>query len=272
MADKKKPSKTKKPKLTVEILSPSNVEKLTAEAKQIDGEIKVGLSAFQKNLSAIVKLVARIKNRDLWKYLVDPETGHEFKRFHAYYKSRFGPLARGKLQEFIAMATLTEGPDALEDHVVDAIGQKRSYELAKVPPHKRKRLVKSALESDADQFATDVCNVLNEDLPPEQHREPTKLFARNYPLSVIKRFTELEARAMGMEFIRDSDFSISQQAKFLVAMCAFFEAGHVEELEEADKYLARKAKEEQKLAARKSISLQVLEKQLADAARLERDS
>jgi hypothetical protein len=139
------------------------------------------------------------------------------------------------------VASLSEGEYALSEETVTKIGHKRAAELAGVPPEERINLVTSALESTPEQWKTDLQEANNKYLPPEEQKEATVLFARNYPVSLVARFKDLEDRALYMEQFHDVDKSISAEAKFLYAMVIFFEAGNVEELAQADK--RRKAAE-----------------------------
>jgi len=235
--------------LKAEIVPVAETKKLIAEAKQTDAELKEAVANIKKNISALSKLVCRMKDKNLWKYLTDPLTKKDFKTWEAYAKSNMGSISHTKLAELALIGSLTEGPDALPEATVDAMGHKRAVALAKVPAGLRVHLVKSALESDPEQFATDIQEAINKTKPLEEQKEATILFARNYPVSLVARFKELEARALYMEQFHDADKSISAEAKFLYALVIFFEAGNAEELLVADKRRKTAEKQQQKILA-----------------------
>jgi hypothetical protein len=188
-----------------------------------------------------------MKDKSLWRVLLDPATGSEFRTWEAYAKANMGSISHTKLFELALIGSLTEGEYALTEATVNAIGHKRAAELAKVPPEERINLVTTALESSPEEWAEAIQNAKNKGKPPEEQKEATVLFARNYPVSLVARFKDLEARALYMEQFHDADKSISAEAKFLYALVIFFEAGNAEELQQADK--RRKAAEKKKLSA-----------------------
>ena len=225
----------------------ADVDTLTMEARLLDIQLKEAVANIKQNISVLGKLVCRMKDQNLWKYLIDSSTQKSFSNWESYARVALGGISHTKLSELALIGSLTEGPDALPEETVDAIGHKRAVALAKVPASERKRLVKSALESDPEQFATDIQDAINKGKPLAEQKEPTILFARNYPVSLVVRFKELEARALYMEQFHDADKSISAEAKFLYALIIFFESGMAEELHAADK--RRKAAEKKQLHA-----------------------
>jgi len=221
--------------LKAELVLPSDQILLVAEAKILDAEIKEPISSFRKNISALSKLVCKMKDKSLWKVLTDPETGKEFRTWESYAKANMGSISHTKLFNLALIGSLTEGEHAISEATVNAIGHTRAAELAGVPPEERINLVTSALESTPEQWKTDLQEAKNKHLPPEEQKEATVLFARNYPVSLVARFKDLEARALYMEQFHDVDKSISAEAKFLYALVIFFEAGNAEELQQADR-------------------------------------
>jgi hypothetical protein len=209
-------------------------------------EIREAVALLKKSLSGLSQLVFKMRDKGLWKMLVNPCTGENFKSWEAYAKAS-SPFGHTKLFELAGIGSLAHGPFALPQETIDAMGYNRAKEIAKLPPEERKQLAESAVKSDPIQFSVDLCNAKNKHLPPEEQKEATVLFARNYPVSLVARFKDLEARALYMEQFHDADKSISAEAKFLYALVIFFEAGNAEELQQADK--RRKAAEKKKLSA-----------------------
>lgn len=221
-----------------EIVKPSR--KVVSEARTTDADLQITVAGLTSNIVDLGKLITKMKDKLLWRWVVNPETTHEFKSWEEYAKCRLGKISHTKLAELALVGSLTEGEHALSPEMVNAIGHKRCVLLAKVPAAERASLVKVALNGTPEEYATVVQEAINKTVPEDRKKEPTILFARNYPVSVIKRFKDLEKRSFGLPIIRDNDFSISQEAKFLMALIAFFEAGNVEELREADRWLAKK--------------------------------
>jgi hypothetical protein len=229
--------------LKAELVLPSDQILLVAEAKLLDAEIKDLISSFRKNISALSKCVCRMKDKNLWKVLIDPETDREFRTWESYAKANMGSISHTKLFNLALIGSLAEGEYAISESTINAIGHTRAAELASVLPEERINLVTSALESTPEQWKTDLQEAKNKYLPPEEQKEATVLFARNYPVSLVARFKDLESRALYMEQFHDADKSISAEAKFLYALVIFFEAGNAEELQAADR--RKKAAEKQ---------------------------
>ncbi len=226
---------------------PSDQVLLVAEAKLLDAEIKDLIESFKKNISALSKCVCRMKDKSLWRVLDDPATGREFRTWEAYAKANMGSISHTKLFNLALIGSLSEGEYALSESTINAIGHTRAAELASVLPEERTNLVTSALESTPEQWKTDLQEAKNKHLSPEEQKEATVLFARNYPVSLVARFKDLEGRALYMEQFHDADKSISAEAKFLYALVIFFEAGNAEELQVADR--RREIAEKKKLRA-----------------------
>jgi hypothetical protein len=188
-----------------------------------------------------------MKDKSLWRVLTDPVTGKEFRTWEAYAKANMGSISHTKLFNLALIGSLAEGEYAIPENMIDAIGHTRAAELASVPPKERINLVKSALDSSPEQWKTDLQEAKNKHLPPEEQKEATVLFARNYPVSLVVRFKDLESRALYMEQFHDADKSISAEAKFLYALVIFFEAGNAEELQAADRRKKTAEKQASKL-------------------------
>jgi hypothetical protein len=223
-----------------------------SEASEIDAELVMTIGGITRSVSALGKLIVRMKDKRLWKFLRDPDNNQPFKSWEQYAKLRLGSISHTRLAELSLVASLSEGPFALSEATVNAIGHKRAAELAKVPAEERINLVTSALESTPEQFAVDLQEAKNKGKPIEEQKEAVVLFARNYPVSLVTRFKDLEQRALYMEQFHDADKSISAEAKFLYALVIFFEAGNAEELQAADK--RRKAAEKQAIKLREKTT------------------
>jgi hypothetical protein len=225
---------TKANQVKGEVVIPTEIKKRAIEAQQLDREIRSQWKSAEQSITKVAKLLNKMRESQFWQHL----SGRHYRSFHEYVESVTGAeLSRSRMFELLAAHGLTEGENPVPAKDVDKLGIKKAAQLARLEPNQRTaEIVRKAVNSSLREVTRAVEEKINETLLPEEQCEPTILFARNYPATVVARFEDLEERAIWMEGIRDGDTALSLRAKFMVALVANFEANFAEELKEADKY------------------------------------
>lgn len=225
---------TKENQVTGEVVVPAEVKKQAIEAQKLDREIRLQWKSAKQSITKLAQLLNRMRESRAWQHL----NAQHYRTFHEYVESVTGAeLSRSRMFELLAAHGLTEGENPVSTRDVDKLGIKKSVQIARLEPRQRTpELIRKAVNCSLREVTRAVEEKLNAELPLEEQREPTILFARNYPATVVARFEDLEERAIWMEGIRDGDTALSLRAKFMVALVANFEANFAEELREADRY------------------------------------
>jgi hypothetical protein len=220
-------------------IRPVDNKTLAARAHQVDTEIRNTVDGVKKSITGLGRLLTEMKERQLWHFILDPRTKKGFRTLHDYASYRLGPLGQSKIYDLISVFGLTVGPNPISAEDVDRMGYKKALEFHRLPSKKRtKALIESVIDKPLTQVRQIVQEEINRDLPPEERKEPTIPFVRQYPRALVEKFEALEARALNLEGIRDGDMSISRRTKFMYALLINFEQVYFEELLDADDYAA----------------------------------
>ncbi len=216
-------------------------KKLQARAEQLDREIRSEWQATKHSLSNMGKMFNQMEHGNLWQHLK-----RSYRTFWHYVVDVTGEeMARGKLFQVMRVHGLTEGENAIPAEEVDKMGVTRAYELTKLEPkHRTPDVVKRVAAASIPKAKEIVQERINAELPEKDRKEPLILFSRNLPMSVVTELEELELDAMGMEGIRDGDFTTSQRVKAWTWFILMLRQQFAEELAEGHKYrLAMEHKE-----------------------------
>ena len=192
--------------------------KLALSAKALDGQIREAAKEAMNAFGNLCKLLGKMRTDGLWLHLVDGKGHPLWDRFEDYAQSILGPMARGKFYEMLAASSLTQGPNALPEAVVNEMGPKKAYQISRLEPEHRtvdSPIVQTARNrnSTVAEVTRKVQTQLNETLPADEQVLPTQMWARNLPLHLIQEYEELEAVAFFIPAIRDGDRTLSLGAK-----------------------------------------------------------
>lgn len=228
-----------------EVLPPEKIDgRLVNQAVALDEKIREAAKTASHEFLVLAKLLHKMREEALWKHLLDKDSKPLYQRYEQYTEASVGAMARSRLHELMAIHGLTVGSKPLSSETIKELGVKKAAAIAQLPETKRTQaVIKSAVAAETvAEVKEQVREILNADLPPTEKKEATALFARQMPLSIIRRYEALEARGIYMEGVRDGDTTLTLKQKFLIAIIANFEATHKEELKEADEYKEKQEK------------------------------
>jgi len=222
-----------------EVLPPEKVDgNLVRRAVALDEKVVLASEDVGARFVVLGKLLLKMRDSGLWKYLQDTEGKPLYKKYESYTDARVGKMARSRVFELISVAQLEEGSKPIEREVIEELGVKKSAEIARLPEAKRtKAVIDKALKAESGAEVREIVReILNEELPASEKKEATVLFARQLPVKTVALLDSIEARGMWMEGIRDADRTLTQKQKFWHAVGVFFRDAHEQELAEADVY------------------------------------
>jgi hypothetical protein len=210
----------------------SQSENLSERAVGLDCQIRTAIKAAQQSISELGSLLAQMKRSELWKHLPASYRG-----FEDYARAVLGPIAHSTLYDLLAADSLTRGQHGIPPAIVDKLGVKRAAQLARLKPDDRTpAVIKTALNSSLPKTKAVVQAIINIDLPEEDRREATVLFARNLAAATADQMESLEEDGQFMEGIRDGDTSVTLRSKFWYYVCVDFQERHKRELAEGREY------------------------------------
>jgi hypothetical protein len=205
---------------------------LAEQAAILDRQIRVAVTAMRRSLTELGRLLARMKESELWKHLPGRYRGWE-----DYARAVMGPRAHSSLYEVLAAHSLTLGVNQIPPGTVDKMGIKRAAQVARLKPEDRTpAVINNALNGSLPRVKHMVQEIINMDLPEEDRREPTVLFSRNLPAATADLMEEIELDGQFMEGMRDGDTSVSLRGKFWYYVMVNFRESHKAELTEGRKF------------------------------------
>jgi hypothetical protein len=213
--------------------------KIEVQARQLDHEIRAVVLDARKSFVKLGQLIAKMRERQLWTHLLDREGKQKYRSLEDYVMSAVGPMARGKYFQIIAAHSLTEGENAIPATTVERMGPVKAAEVARLEPKDRTPdIIEAATKEPVGVVRNKVQAKLNESLPLEETREPTRLVSINLAESVANAFEDLIELMTFMAGIRDSDNSQTMRTKAVGAMIIATQNYFSEELAVAEKYKA----------------------------------
>jgi hypothetical protein len=234
-----------------EVLPPAKDKRgLLAMAKQLDAEIRHECALVQHSVTKLGSLLSKMRQLHLWKYVSDKNRKAGFRRFEDYVNSVLGStMAHSKIYDLLAIHELTCGPNPIAPETIERIGRVKAVELARLAPEERTPdMLKCCLEETLPVVRRKVQAKLNMNLPADEQREATVLFAINLPESTRDELEELLEIGIWMEGIRDGDQTQSMRQKFFAVMVVATQQYYAIELADALQY--KKARDCQQATAK----------------------
>jgi hypothetical protein len=219
-------------------LAPGNgQENLVEQARKLHQQIRAKLKEAQRPLIDLGRLMTRMRESGLWKYLPGRYRGWE-----DYVNDVMGSRARSSLHEIVAAYSLTQGSNPIPPEDVERMGVKRAAQVARLKGEQRTPEIREMAKTEPVMVVRNkVQAVLNQELPADEQKPMLKLLAINLPEETVQRFETLMEVMVYMEGIRDGDNTQTMRAKAFNAMLWSTEQYLAPELAQAEKL--RKASE-----------------------------
>jgi hypothetical protein len=123
-----------------EVLPPvKDKQALTATAQQLDSDIRRECMLVQRSITRLAYMLAKMRERELWKYLRDPLHKGAYKRFEEYAEAALGPLSRTRVYSPLAIRELSQGPNPIPPMTREQLREAKASEQAKLAAHLKKR-------------------------------------------------------------------------------------------------------------------------------------
>jgi hypothetical protein len=211
---------------------------LLATAKQLDAEIRRECSLVECSVTKLGVLLSKMRQLHLWKYVLDETHKTGFRRFDEYVTSVFGStMGHSRIYDLLAIHGLASGPNPIAPETIERMGRVKATELARLSPEERTPdMLKCCLEETVPVVRRKVQAKLNVNLPTDEQKEATVLFAINLPESTRNELEELLEIGIWMEGIRDGDRTQSMRQKFFAVMVIGTREYYATELAEAMRY------------------------------------
>jgi hypothetical protein len=187
------------------------------------------------------KIASNLRQDALWKNITDSNGGRRFRQWTEVLDAVLGPMSRKRAYDVLSCYELTQGDDPIPPAEVKQMGITRASQLARLDPqHRTPELRKAARTQPAAVVRNRVQAKLNENLPPDEQRPATALFAINLSLDIIDELEELLEEMIHLEGIRDGDSAHTMRQKAMGAMVYATRQFFFSELEEARNLRAAK--------------------------------
>jgi hypothetical protein len=200
--------------------------KLVAEAHAMHARFKTAWVEMRRHTREFGEACEEIKSKEYFKYIELPgeALGSEkcFTSFEEYIKVQTqGECSLTFVWEACRIYGITVGENPIEAAVVDEIPKKNVLALTKLPPKKRtKKLVAAARKESINQFAKTIQAALNEDLPPEEQKQPFVDWHRRVHPDTAEMMDKVEAEFMKLKgVVRDGDYDLDLTSKAWTAIC-----------------------------------------------------
>jgi hypothetical protein len=208
-----------------------------ARARDLDQQIRAKRKEVDPPLIELGRLMARMRESELWKYLPIRYHGWE-----DYFNDVMGPRSRSTIHEIAAAFSLTEGSNPIPPEDVIRMGRKKAAQIARLKPEQRTPEIREMAKTEPVMVVRNrVQAVLNQELPADEQKPMLKLLAINLPEELVLQFEELMEDGIWMVGIRDGDDTQTMRAKVFGTMLISFQEYMAPELAEGMKH--RKAKE-----------------------------
>ena len=204
-------------------------DNLVKQARDLDQQIRAKRKEVDPPLIELGRLMARMRESELWKYLPIRYHGWE-----DYFNDVMGPRSRSTIHEIVAAYSLTQGSDPIPPEDVNRMGVKRAAQLARLHLEDRTpATIRAATTETVMAVRNRVQAVLNQELPEDEKKPMLKLLSLNLPEDLVDEFEELMEVMSHTDGARDGDRAITIRAKAFKLILIGAEQHWAQELAEA---------------------------------------
>jgi hypothetical protein len=212
-------------------------DNLVKQARDLDQQIRAKRKEVDPPLIELGRLMARMRESELWKYLPIRYHGWE-----DYFNDVMGPRSRSTIHEIVAAYSLTQGSDPITPEDVSRMGVKRAAQLARLHPEDRTpATIRAATTETVMAVRNRVQAVLNQELPADEQKPMLKLLAINLPEDLVDDFEQLMEVLAYTDGARDGDQSLTIRAKSFKLILIGAQQHWAQELAEALKRMKAEA-------------------------------
>jgi hypothetical protein len=204
-------------------------DNLVKQARDLDQQIRAKRKEVDPPLIELGRLMARMRESELWKYLPIRYHGWE-----DYFNDVMGPRSRSTIHEIAAAYSLSQGSDPITPEDVNRMGVKRAAQLARLHPEDRTpATIRAATTETVMAVRNRVQAVLNQKLPKDEQGPMLRLLSINLPEDLVDEFEDLMETMSHTDGARDGDRAVTIRAKAFKLILIGAEQHWAQELAEA---------------------------------------